>query len=192
MRGVLTMALKHPLYGRYAYNLALSIKSADMRTQVAVIADEAALAHLHPGQRMIFDHIIEPAVAQPLVNKFHLHELSPFEETLFVDADMIFSPMADFNEFWRSMANIDWTMANRGSDDLIKGISEWTTKEDIEEAYGGVDQWYDLSSEWIYFKKNDLTYTIFANAEMYYEENKLKVREFAGDRPDEPTSICHL
>jgi len=60
------------------------------------------------------------------------------------------------------------------------------TKEDIEEAYGGVDQWYDLSSEWIYFKKNDLSYTIFVNAEMYYEENKLKVRAFAGDRPDEP------
>lgn len=186
MRGVLTMALKHPLYGKYAYNLALSIKSADMRTQVAVIADKAALAHLHPGQRMIFDYIIEPAVEKPLVNKFYLDRLSPFEETLFVDADMIFSPMADFNELWRSMTNIDWTMANRGSDDLIKGISEWTTKEDIEAAYGGVDQWYDLSSEWIYFKKNDLTYTIFANAEMYYDENKLKVREFAGDRPDEP------
>jgi hypothetical protein len=84
------------------------------------------------------------------------------------------------------MSNVEWTMANRGSDDLIKGISEWTTKEDIEEAYGGVNQWYDLSSEWIYFKKNDLSYTIFVNAEMYYEENKLKVREFAGDRPDEP------
>ena len=186
MRGIVTMALKHPLYGRYAYNLALSIKSADMRQQVAVIADEEGLRHLHPGQRMIFDHIIEPASAQPLVNKFHLHELSPFEETLFVDADMIFSPMADFNEFWRSMSNVEWTMANRGSDDLIKGISEWTTKEDIEEAYGGVDQWYDLSSEWIYFKKNDLSYSIFANAEMYYDKNKLKVRSFAGDRPDEP------
>ena len=47
MRGVLTMALKHPLYGRYAYNLAMSIKSANFKTQVAVIADEAALAHLH-------------------------------------------------------------------------------------------------------------------------------------------------
>jgi len=186
MRGIVTMALKHALYGKYAYNLALSIKSADMRQQVAVIADEEGLRHLHPGQRMIFDHIIEPSSAQPLVNKFHLHELSPFEETLFVDADMIFSPMADFNEFWRSMSNVEWTMANRGSDDLIKGISEWTTKEDIEEAYGGVNQWYDLSSEWIYFKKNDLSYTIFVNAEMYYEENKLKVRAFAGDRPDEP------
>ena len=186
MRGVLTMALKHPLYGRYAYNLALSIKSADMRTQVAVIADEEGLKHLHPGQRMIFDYIIPPAFEKPLVNKFYLINLSPFEETLFVDADMIFSPLANFEEFWNSMKDVQWTMANRGSDDLIKGISEWTTKEDIEEAYGGVDQWYDLSSEWIYFKKNDLTYTIFANAEMYYEENKLKVREFAGDRPDEP------
>lgn len=190
MRGVLTMALKHPLYGRYAYNLALSIKSADMRTQVAVVADEEGLRHLHPGQRMIFDYIIPPAVEKPLVNKFHLINLSPFEETLFVDADMIFSPLANFEEFWNSMKDIQWTMANRGKDDLVKGISEWTTKEDLQEAYGLVPystwEWYDLSSEWIYFKKNDLSYTIFANAEKYYDENYLKVRPFAGDRPDEP------
>jgi hypothetical protein len=188
MRGVLTMALKHPLYGRYAYNLALSIKSADMNVQVAVIADEAALKHLHPGQRMIFDHIIEPAVEKPLVNKFHIINLSPFDETLFVDADMIFSPLADFNEFWRSMTNVSWTMANRGKDDKVKGISEWTTKEDVDKVTDSIfnDDWYDLSSEWIYFKKNELSYTIFAKAEMYYDMNTLKVREFAGDRPDEP------
>jgi len=186
MRGIVTIAMKHPLYGKYAYNLALSAKSADMNVQVAVIADEEALSHLHPGQRMLFDYIIEPKSKKPLVNKFHICELSPFDETLFVDADMIFSPMADFNEFWRSMTTVEWTMANRGKDDIVKGISEWTTKEDIAEAYGEVEQWYDLSSEWIYFKKNDLSYSIFANAEMYYEDNKLKVREFAGDRPDEP------
>lgn len=184
MRGILTMALKHSLYGRYAYNLALSIKSADMNQQVAVIADEEGLKGLHPGQLMIFDYIIEPAVPMPLQNKFHLANLSPFDETLFVDADMIFSPLADFNEYWRSMSAIEWTMANRGED--IGGISEWIKREDLIETYGDVEHWYDLSSEWIYFKKNDLSYHIFANAEMYYEENKLKVREFAGDRPDEP------
>jgi hypothetical protein len=186
MRGIVTIAMKHPLYGRYAYNLALSIKSADIKQQVAVIADEEGLRHLNPKQRMIFDYIIEPKSEKPLVNKFFLDRLTPFEETLFVDADMIFSPMADFNEFWRSMTTVEWTMANRGKDDLVKGISDWTSKEDIAEAYGEVDNWYDLSSEWIYFKKNDLSYSIFANAEMYYEENKLKVRAFAGDRPDEP------
>ncbi len=190
MRGIVTMALKHALYGKYAYNLALSIKSADMRQQVAVIADEEGLRHLHPGQRMIFDYIIPPAVEKPLVNKFHLINLSPFDETLFVDADMIFSPLANFEEYWNSMKDVQWTMANRGKDDLVKGISEWTTKEDLQEAYGLVPystwEWYDLSSEWIYFKKNDLSYTIFANAEKYYDDNYLKVRPFAGDRPDEP------
>ena len=190
MRGIVTMALKHPLYGKYAYNLALSIKSADMRQQVAVIADEEGLRHLHPGQRMIFDYIISPAVDKPLVNKFHLINLSPFDETLFVDADMIFSPLANFEEYWNSMKEVQWTMANRGKDDLVKGISEWTTKEDLQEAYGLTPiltwQWYDLSSEWIYFKKNELSYAIFANAERYYDQNHLKVREFAGDRPDEP------
>ena len=64
MRGIITIALKHSLYGRYAYNLALSIKANDPSIPVCVIADEKGIAHLHEGQRLIFDQIIEPSKEQ--------------------------------------------------------------------------------------------------------------------------------
>jgi len=188
------MALKHPLYGRYAYNLALSIKSADPTQQVCVIADDVGISHLHEGQRMIFDKIIKPPAdcymrdgkIVPLVCKFYLNELTPYEQTLFVDADMIFSPLAKFNEFWEQMQGVDWTMANRGKNDPDKGISEWVNADKLKEAYDDIEQWVDLSSEWICWKKSDLSDSIFVSARNYYDENKLTTRSFAGDKPDEP------
>jgi len=188
------MALKHPLYGRYAYNLALSIKSADPTQQVCVIADDVGISHLHEGQRMIFDKIIKPPAEcymrdgkiVPLVCKFYLNELTPYEQTLFVDADMIFSPLAKFNEFWKQMQGVDWTMANRGKNDPDKGISEWVNADKLKEAYDDIEQWVDLSSEWICWKKSDLSDSIFVRARQYYDEGKLTTRSFAGDKPDEP------
>lgn len=190
-QGLLTIALKHPLYGRFAYNLALSVKSADPSQRISVIGDSAALSHLHEGQKMIFDRIIEPAPDEvknkPLTCKFYLNELTPYtEETLFVDADMIFSPMCNFNKLWSDMEQVDWTMANRGVNDPNKGISEWVDAGKLKEAYGEVSQWVDLSSEWIYWKNTPLSDSIFVEARAYYEENKLHTRQFAGDKPDEP------
>lgn len=188
------MALKHSLYGRYAYNLALSIKSADPTQQVCVIADDVGISHLHEGQRMIFDKIIKPPAecymrddkTVPLVCKFYLNELTPYEQTLFVDADMIFSPLAKFSEFWEQMQGVEWTMANRGKNDPDKGISEWVNADKLKEAYDDITQWVDLSSEWICWKKSDLSDSIFVRARQYYDEGKLTTRSFAGDKPDEP------
>lgn len=194
MRGIITIALKHSLYGRYAYNLALSIKANNPSIPVCVIADERGIAHLHEGQRLIFDQIIEPSKEQcyrddkqlPLLCKFYLNELTPFDETLFVDADMIFSQMADMNSFWTDMTNVRWTMANRGINDPDKGISEWVNPEMLRQSYGDVKQWFDLSSEWIYWKRCTLSDRIFVSARKHYDDGKLTTRSFAGDKPDEP------
>ena len=194
-KGILTIALKHPLYGRFAYNLALSIKAADPKQPISVIADEAALAHLHEGQRMIFDRIITPEPHQhkrgdkvlPLITKFYINDLTPYEkETLFVDADMIFSPMCDFNKLWKEMSKVQWTMANRGINEPDKGISEWVDSGILKKQYMEVKQWYDLSSEWIYWKSGLLSDSIFTDARKFYDEGKLTTRSFAGDKPDEP------
>lgn len=195
LKGILTIALKHPLYGRFAYNLALSVKAKDPKERICVIADDVALSHLHEGQKMIFDKIIKPKPSQctrdgkllPLITKFYLHKLTPYKEaTLFVDADMIFSPEVDFNKLWAEHAGISWTMANRGTNDPDKGISEWVDSGKLKEAYGDLSQWYDLSSEWIYFENTELADSIFTKAKAYYDEGKLLTRSFAGDKPDEP------
>lgn len=192
--GIITIALKHSLYGRFAYNLALSIKSADLKQRISVVADQVALSHLHEGQKMIFDNIIEPLphqckredILKPLITKFYLNDLTPYDKTLFVDADMIFSPMADFSKLWAELDGIEWTMANRGENKPDKGISEWVDAGVLTQTYPEVQQWYDLSSEWMYWEKGAKADVIFAGARGYYDEGKLLTRQFAGDKPDEP------
>ena len=194
-RGILTIALKHPLYGRYAYNLALSIKACDPKQKISVIADDIALSHLHEGQKLIFDRIIKPKKKHyfrgdkcvPLICKFYLNELTPYkEETQFVDSDMVFSQFANFDKLWNDMNEVQWTMANRGINEPNKGISEWVDSSKLKEAYPNISTWYDLSSEWMYWKTGELSDSIFKKAVKYYDEGKLMTRSFAGDKPDEP------
>ena len=193
--GILTIALKHHLYGRFAFNLAMSIKAFNPSLPVSVIADEEALSHLHPGQRMIFNEIITPEEYQykrgdkvlPLITKFYLNELTPYtERTLFVDADMIFSGLCDYEKLWGEVRGVPFTMANRGENNPDKGISEWVDPGKLKEAYGNVYQWYDLSSEWIYFESGKQSDVIFEAARWFYDDGKLLTRQFAGDKPDEP------
>ena len=193
--GVLTIALKYPLYGRFAYNLALSLKAIDYNIKISVIADDYALSDLDVGQKMIFYKIIKPKKEYyirdekilPLITKFYLNELTPYKDaTLFVDADMVFSQLCDFNKLLNEMNDIEWTMANRGINDPDKGISEWVDASKLKETYPQINTWYDLSSEWIYWKNTKLANDIFINARKYYDEGKLLTRHFAGDKPDEP------
>lgn len=194
-KGIITIALKHSLYGRFAYNLALSIKAADPAQNVCLIADAAAMQNLHAGHKMLFNEIIEPKLEnigtgesmKPLLSKFDLYELSPYTKaTLFCDADMIFSPLCNFQKLWSELEGKQWTMANRGINYPDKGISEWVDPGKLKEAYDNVDQWYDLSSEWIYWEPGQISEAIFAKAKTFYNENKLLTRQFAGDKPDEP------
>lgn len=192
--GIITIALKHQLYGRFAYNLALSVKSADPKQRVSVVADEEALSHLHEGQRMIFDRIIKPMPHQcqrdgklkPLITKFYLNDLTPYDRTLFVDADVIFSPFCDFTKLWAEVEGVEWTMANRGINKPDAGVSEWVDSGKLLESYPDVTQWYDLSSEWMYWEQSPTADSIFAGARYFYDEGKLLTRQFAGDKPDEP------
>ena len=60
MKGILTIATKHALYGRYAYNLAVSVKANAPEIPISIIADAVGISHLNPSQLSIFDNIITP------------------------------------------------------------------------------------------------------------------------------------
>lgn len=173
--------------------MAMTIKANDQKQKITLICDADARRILHTGQEQIFDLILEIDPARytfngkyaPLTAKYDLAQLSPYEKTLFVDADMVFSQLCDFEALWRSLNGIKWTMSNRGANDPDKGITEWVDSQKLKEAYPDVAQWYDLASEWIYWEKGAESDAIFAMAREFYEQDKLITRQFAGDKPDE-------
>lgn len=187
--GIITIACKHALYGRYAYNMAVSVRAIAPEMPIAVITDSVGLSHLDDMQRTVFDEIIYADAddfntggkCTPLTLKFHLYKYSPFEFTIFVDADTIFSPMADLRSMFVQLASTKFTIANRGQCNPAKGQSEWVEQDVIDAPY-----WYDLSSEFIYFEKCSISERIFDGALKHYHAGELQTKMFAGDKPDEP------
>lgn len=187
--GVITIATKHADYGRYAYNCAVSLRAISPLIPITLIADSVGISHLDDYQRTIFDKIITPELCDyhngdkctPLTLKYHLYKYSPYDATIYVDADTIFTPMKSVEELFRSLKGTQFTIANRGEQDPSKGVSEW-----VESGVLDVPYWYDLSSEFIYFEKKGVAQDVFTHALAYYKENSVPTKMFAGDKPDEP------
>jgi len=188
-KGIITIATKHSLYGRFAYNLAVSVRAVAPTIPISVIADEAGLSHLSELQRSVFHSIITPDAhdyntggkCTPLTLKYHLPKYSPYRFTIFMDADTIVTPMASLMQTFNSLAPYEFTIANRGQQDPHKGVSEWVGGKMLDVPY-----WYDISSEFIYFKLGDVSRSVFDSALDHYLNNSIPMKAFAGDKPDEP------
>jgi hypothetical protein len=98
-------------YVRQAYALALSIKNTQS------IVNQFAVC-VEPGQEIpekylrVFDYVIEiPGTDDAkssdwkIENKWKYYEMSPFDETVILDADMIFT--TDISNWWTNMSNYD-------------------------------------------------------------------------------------
>lgn len=86
-RGVLTLALGHPRYRRMAVALAQSIRLRDPSCHLSVVTDRADSV-IHKS----YDQVIamNPSFgSNGFVQKLHLDHYSPYECTLFIDADCL-------------------------------------------------------------------------------------------------------
>lgn len=192
-RGICLLAIGHPYYAHMAFNLAVAIKH-HMDIPIAILQKDDSLAMLPENTKGIFKHKIEvPDQAtygkhgyDPYMVKLSLPELSPFEETLFLDVDMTLSPTKDLSDWVEELAIHDFAIANRGRIKIgEQGIrSNWCDLEEIKSAYG-VDELYDLQSEVIWFKKCDRVTRLFERARKVYSENKFSVKPFGKGKPDE-------
>ncbi len=189
MNGIITIATKHSLYGRYAYNLAVSVRATNPTIPISIIADEIGISHLNESQRAIFDKIIEPTLCDysngekvtPLTLKYHLYKYSPYEHTIFMDADTILTPTANLSQVFDGLSEYDFTIANRGEQSPQDGVSQWVMGKYLDVPY-----WYDISSEFISFKKTAIAKNVFKSALKHYKSGALPTKAFAGDKPDEP------
>lgn len=91
--GLLTIAFGHRRYARMAVDLARSIRLRDPTTPLAVATDLDATFF-----RGCFEHVVpwQARYASYFERKFDLGAMSPFDRTLFLDADcLVLRPLAD-------------------------------------------------------------------------------------------------
>ncbi len=199
-RGILLIALGSPFYGHLAANLAASIKFTCPDLKIKLMWSENALDQLTDQKRGLFD-IIEEAPKEDFHRdgrksyvkaKTRIFDYSPFDQTIFLDVDVIMLPKKTMNEAFDMLnkLKLDFTMENRSRLNLAENHADnaylWAKVSDIKREYKATSGFlYGLHSEFIFFKKNKRISDFFDTVKEEFENPKCEVRVFDGDLPDE-------
>lgn len=185
-KGIVIFALGHPMYGCMAFNLAVTIKAVDF-IPVCVVYDDTAISHLSSQQTIVFDEMVHAPHLKPGCGvKLSAYNLSPYEETIVLDADMIWLPRKTPAELFSEIGDRDFLAISEGDTDNPSGeYFFWANVDEVREKYG-VDKIHQWRTEVMYFKKGDVAEKIFTDAIAINEKPGLSyVKEFAGGIPDE-------
>lgn len=173
--GVLILALGHPYYGEMAFNLAATLKASDRNINIHVVHTDNSLSYLNEAQKALFNSTsLCPVDAITKGNKqdvyfkakTFIYDLSPFEETLFLDADIAWLYQKSITDFIVGLsANCDFTMQNKG---LNYSQYLWANHEEIKAKYPD-GELYNLYSEMIFFKKNEANKLFFDTSKKFFD-----------------------
>lgn len=163
MKGILIFATGHPYYGRLAFNLAASIKSVE-DWPISVVYSDASLSHLSERQLALFENKIELPTGIPkgCGSKLWANELTPYKETLVLDADMMWLPIHKPSELFNEMYDVEFTAITEGFYDYKEGSHDinpiyffWCDPSEVKDKYKvTADKMYQWRSEVMYFKKS--------------------------------------
>lgn len=196
-RGVIIYAFKKPAYGKFAFNLAASIRYHSPDLPICLIHDEEALKHLQNWQRDYFHKKIkidrvdlyDGPRASPGKAKLSGYKYFPFDQNMIIDADSIcikdIRPLFDqCNEkpvysqavgSWNQDAD-SWTCQWMPLK-LVKGVF------DLPKEY----RIFEINSSFMLIRKSPEAQKFYAQAFENYMagNNHPKVRSWGGTFPDE-------
>jgi hypothetical protein len=172
-KGILIQALGHNNYYQMAVALAASIKVNNPNLNICLVTDNDVKDN-HVGLFRMIKKPIQKSITngekiEYIKAKLYMYDYSPFDETIFLDADQIMIGERDLEKVFNELENIDFTMSNTG----IAGFSVWANIEEVQNIYGKKDFW-NFHSEFVYFKKSDKVKKFFDTAKKVYADNKIE------------------
>lgn len=190
-KGICIIATGHPVYGGWALNLCMSIKVTDPHAKVALLYHGSAANHVIP-YKYLFDHWIQIPDEMMISNgrealirpKVCLYDVTPFDETMFIDADVVMFPTKKVTDLFDTLKDEDFVIGTRGianESDRFK----WTSIERLKEQYKYTGEIYNISSEFMYFKKGKVAKKIFAEAKKAFDKPQVDYIRFGNGVPDE-------
>ena len=189
-KGILIIATENPYYGRMALNLCVSIKAVE-DFPVAIAISGASLSHLSEKQKSVFDEIIVTTQTKGVGAKVKMYDLSPFEKTLYIDADNIWLPMRKPSDFFKGLEGVEFAIPIEGKISLNTGVNHlrenytmWGDFTQIMTAYE-LKELYQMRTEIIYFIRSEKMENFFEMVKTIYENPKTETVEFGGSVPDE-------
>lgn len=191
-KGYLVLAQNTPNddYVRLAYGLALSIKNTQLAENKICLATNTPINQIPPKYREIFDIIVPiPWIDHArlskwkIENKWKYYFMTPFDETIILDADMLFP--ADISHWWETLSKKDIWITDKPrtfKGDIITSMKYRDTfvSNNLPNVY----------TAFMYFKKTEqaaelfrLTELIFSNWERFYYDylDETRPKHLSGD-----------
>lgn len=202
-RGVILVAMGHENYGKMAFNLAISLKHTDKDVKIHLAYTPTAIKDMSDRDKSAFTSMSEIPEGYYKVEgknkwiraKVYLYDLSPFDETIYLDVDTIWLNQKPISRLFDELNSFDFSMINEGSLVIRSEVpnekySYWADPNAIISAYCDVPGFdsgklYMLRSEFMYFKKCDKNLEYFNLAKDIFDNPRVELIEFGTSIPDE-------
>lgn len=164
-QGYLTIAVGDPKYVEMAYHLALSLKLNDPERPVVLLTDNKT--HIPAKVKRVFHRIIPMPEREGYVgclNKLRAFEYTPFDETIFIDADCLLT-RPDMDRHWHKLRTAS---VNIAGDQVTSGRWYNFNIEDILQALN-IRYMVKMNSGVFYFRKNKVAEGFFETTHQLYK-----------------------
>ncbi len=208
-QGIVLMALGKPIYGQYAFNLALSLKvnirSSQADYPIVLFKEDSAIETLTSSHLTVFDAVVdlpsEYYIYEDRIQYFRaksrIYDFTPFNKTLWLDVDSLinFGKGEDVKRMFNSAEVGDYcaltynlidcdTKRKLVDSKFVPALWSALTPQLVDFYNLSGKQLAQINSSWLYFEKNTRTEEYFEVTKKLWEGEK-KVKTFRGDYPDE-------
>lgn len=171
-------------YIKNAYALALSIKNTQQINSVCIAISSKDV--IPEDYKEVFDHIVQTkniGLKHPMQNEWQIWDLSPYKETIHVEADMIFTSNIDW--WWNQLQQHDLFFSSyvkdyRGNTATSNFYRKHFDKKGLPKLYNGI----------YYYKYSELAHKFFKRAKEVSARYKFYADYFFAGTwyPEEPTT----
>jgi hypothetical protein len=152
-KGYLVMA-----QGNYL-DMAIALAESIKRTQstvnhISIIVDSNTVEHPAVDNFIVLKEDTSGDAEWKIHNRCQFYDLSPYDQTVVLDADMLF--LTDISHWWNNMEHYDLLLTNRVK--TYRG--EWVTDSPYRKTFR-TNQLPDVYSAFTYFKKSETAETFF-------------------------------
>lgn len=157
-------------YLEQAYALALNLKlTQKVVKNLTVCVDENTKRKLTPKHTSVFDHIVDipwkdesSGSDWKINNKWKYYWMTPYDETVILDTDMIFP--RDVSNWWNIMSQQDvWATTQ------VKNFRGEIVTSDYYRKCFTANNLPNIYTAFFYFKKTDLSAELFAMTEIVFQ-----------------------
>lgn len=143
-------------YSKLATACALSIKLTQPTefNNVSVVTNNIGYFDAE-----LFDHIIPSGALSGMDARSRAYDLSPYDETVLLDSDMLFLKPMDY--IWTHMSNLDLFVASTPQTYKGRAFHYGFYRKIFQDNH-----WPDVYSAWTYFKKSNIAREFFDTVKM--------------------------